>query len=258
MRTKIKILLGGGTAAALVLIAAAGIQTRHGSLLAGVWQAFCPPCSATVWTGTTCRPPTRSTDSQYPLVDAARQQIGVTVTYDPAYVKLAYPGGDVPPDRGVCADVVIRAFRDARGLDLQKLVHEDMAANFKAYPNRWGLRRPDANIDHRRVLNLEVFFRRQGWAVPVSTNAVDYLPGDIVACTVAGKLPHIMVVSDRKSAAGVPLVIHNIGCGTREEDRLFAFPQTSHSRPPPVSKPSSVPLTARCAASPGGRGSVTE
>jgi uncharacterized protein len=163
------------------------------------------------------------------LVSAARRQIGLTTSYDPAYVVLKYPMGDVPDDRGVCADVVIRALRE-HGTDLQQAVHEDMKSNFSAYPKTWGLKRTDRNIDHRRVLNLAVFFKRRGLALPVTRDPADYAPGDLVTCTVAGKLPHIMIVSDRRNAAGVPLIIHNIGQGTKEEDRLFEFPINGHFR----------------------------
>jgi hypothetical protein len=168
------------------------------------------------------------------LPDAAREQLGVTTRYDPAYVRLTYPNGDVPADRGVCTDVVIRAFRRAHGLDLQKLVHEDMVANFALYPKIWGLNKPDRNIDHRRVPNLRVWFTRQGWSRAVKAEAAAYLPGDIVTCTVPQNRPHVMIVSDRRTGDGArPLVIHNIGAGTREEDRLFAFPLTGHYRPVP-------------------------
>ena len=117
--------------------------------------------------------------------------------------------------------------------DLQKEVHEDMKKNFSVYPSRknWGLKRTDKNIDHRRVPNLRTFFTRKGWSVPVSQKPADYLPGDLVTCTVAGSLPHIMIVSDRKNKDGVPLIIHNIGNGTQEEDDLFTFPITGHYRP---------------------------
>lgn len=164
------------------------------------------------------------------LPEAARQQIGVTVEYDPAYVSLDYPGGDVPAARGVCTDVVIRALR-LLNLDLQQAVHEDMKAHFSAYPKLWGLKHPDKNIDHRRVPNLQTYFTRRGWQLPVSTKAADYRLGDLVTCMVAGNLPHIMVVSDRRAQDGTPLVIHNIGNGTQEEDCLFAYPLTGHYRP---------------------------
>ncbi|MBP7275879.1 MAG: DUF1287 domain-containing protein [Kiritimatiellae bacterium] len=167
-----------------------------------------------------------------PVVAAARSQIGVTVRYDSAYTALTYPGGDVPRDRGVCTDVIIRALRDAAGVDLQRQVHEDMRANFRAYPNLWGLRGPDRNIDHRRVPNLRRFFERQGWSLPVTRAAADYQPGDLVTCAVPPNLPHIMLVSDRRAEDGAPLVIHNIGAGAREEPQLFAFPLTGHYRGP--------------------------
>lgn len=164
------------------------------------------------------------------LAQLARQQIGVTVEYDPTYVVLPYPGGDVAPERGVCTDVIIRAFRGI-GLDLQKAVHEDMKKAFAAYPRNWGLKRPDKNIDHRRVPNLRTYFKRRGWEVPLTHNAADYRPGDLVTCIVGGHLPHIMIVSDRCTKNGTPLIIHNIGAGTEEEDALFLYPLTGHYRP---------------------------
>lgn len=143
--------------------------------------------------------------------------------YDPAYVKLAYPGGDVADDRGVCTDTVIRAFRHA-GVDLQVEVHEDMRANFSAYPDMWGLTRPDRNIDHRRVPNLETLFRRKGGGKTLSTTAADYQPGDIVSWRLTGSgLPHIGVVT-RKRQGDQPLIAHNIGAGTQEEPCLFDWP----------------------------------
>ena len=164
------------------------------------------------------------------LVTAARAQIGVTVRYVPSYQKLAYPNGDVPREQGVCVDVVIRAMRDAKRGDLQRLVHEDMKAHFDAYPKNWGLKTTDRNIDHRRVPNLQCFFKRKGWSSPVTKKAADYQPGDFVTCMVAKRLPHIMIVSDRKAADGTPLVIHNIGAGTQEENCLFTYPLTGHYR----------------------------
>lgn len=164
------------------------------------------------------------------IVTAARNQIGVTVEYDGSYRKLDYPNGDFTRTTGVCTDVVIRALRDARSMDLQRLVHEDMKANFSKYPQHWGLKRPDKNIDHRRVPNLQCYFKRRGWRLALTKEAKDYLPGDLVTVTVGGSLPHIMIVSDRKSANGTPLVLHNIGCGTQEEDELFTYPLTGHYR----------------------------
>ena len=166
------------------------------------------------------------------IVEAARKQVGVTVSYDPAYVSLKYPGGDVPEERGVCTDVVIRAIREGLDRDLQKLVHEDMKANFAKYPKIWGLKGTDRNIDHRRVPNLMTFFGRKHTKLPLPADVTKaaFRPGDLVTCTVPPHLPHIMIVSDRKNADGLPLVIHNIGGGTREEDRLKDFPLTGHFR----------------------------
>lgn len=165
-----------------------------------------------------------------PRVIAARRQIGVTTIYDPAYVRLPYPNGDVPQDRGVCTDVVIRALR-TEGLDLQRSVHEDMRANFAKYPQKWGLRGPDRNIDHRRVPNLQIWFARQGWSRTPTRNARDYRAGDLVTWMLPGNLPHIGIVGDRTSIGGTPLIVHNIGRGTREENILFAYPITGHYRP---------------------------
>lgn len=159
-------------------------------------------------------------------INAARGQVGVTVSYDPAYSSLAFPGGDVPRDRGVCTDVVIRALRDGAQIDLQRAVNRDMKAAFASYPTNWGLKRPDANIDHRRVPNLITFLTRIGAKL---TQDAQYLPGDIVTSVLPGNLPHIMIVSDR-SIGEHPLVIHNIGAGTREEDALMRYPQTGHFR----------------------------
>lgn len=166
------------------------------------------------------------------IVDAARRQVGVTMAYDSAYVSLEYPGGDIPREKGVCTDVVIRALRDGLDEDLQKLVHEDMKANFGKYPKIWGLRGTDRNIDHRRVPNLMTFFERkhEKLDLPDEVAGGEFKPGDIVTCTVPPHLPHVMIVSDKKNAKGLPLVIHNIGGGTREEDRLGSFPLTGHFR----------------------------
>jgi len=165
-----------------------------------------------------------------PIVSAARAQIGKTTAYDPSYVRLDYPGGDVRIDKGVCTDVVVRALRDGLDMDLQRLVHEDMKAAFSEYPKIWGLKKPDPNIDHRRVLNLQRYFQRKGCSITVTKDKRDYLPGDLVTCTVPPNRPHIMIVSDRENAEGIPLVIHNIGGGTKEEPRLFEFTLTGHYR----------------------------
>jgi uncharacterized protein YijF (DUF1287 family) len=163
-------------------------------------------------------------------VRAARSQVGRTVIYDSAYAGLEYPGGDVPIERGVCTDVVVRALRNALNMDLQKLVHEDMKRAFSEYPKLWDLTKPDRNIDHRRVPNLRTYFERKGYSLNVSRHPENYLPGDLVTCTVGGNRPHIMVVSDKKTSTGVPLVIHNIGSGAEEGNRLFDFPITGHYR----------------------------
>lgn len=162
------------------------------------------------------------------LVASARKQVGVVLYYDSRYTQMEFPNGDVPADRGVCTDVVIRAMRDGLSRDLQQLVNQDMRANFSAYPKNWGLSRPDKNIDHRRVPNLRTWFKRKGYEVPLpkDKDGAKFLPGDIVTCTVPPNLPHVMIVSDKKSEAGVPLIIHNIGGGTVEADLLFNFPLT--------------------------------
>ncbi|MDX1293342.1 MAG: DUF1287 domain-containing protein [Hyphomonas sp.] len=177
----------------------------------------------------------RSLPWQTRLVLAARSQIGVTRLYDPAYVRLAYPMGDVSRSRGVCTDVIIRAYRDAFGMDLQQLVHEDMAQAFGAYPDIWGLARPDRNIDHRRVPNLERYFERHGLTLPTPPAPSGWKPGDLYTMRYKGSLPHIGIVSDRTTSDGRPLVIHNMGWGTSEDDILGQF---SHERqfrlaPPP-------------------------
>ncbi len=164
------------------------------------------------------------------FVAAANSQVGVTRGYDPSYRQLAYPGGDVPLETGVCADVIVRAFRRV-GLDLQVLVHDDMKANFRAYPNNWGLRRPDANIDHRRVPNLATFFKRKGKSLAVTQRGADYAPGDIVTWRLSSGVPHIGIVSStRVSRSDRYLVVHNIGGGAQSEDVLFAFTLTGHYR----------------------------
>lgn len=169
------------------------------------------------------------------IAAAARQQVGVTVHYDPAYRKLAYPGGDLPADRGVCTDVIVRALRKARSIDLQRRIHEDMQADFGAYPNRrrWGLVKPDPNIDHRRVPNLMTYFERAGLSAAATAAAADYLPGDIVAWDLGRGILHVGIVSDRVTASRVPLIVHNIGAGAREEDILFRFTIIGHYRLPP-------------------------
>jgi len=154
-----------------------------------------------------------------------------TVRYDPAYVRIPYPNGDVPADTGVCTDEVIRAYR-ALGVDLQKEVHEDLIANFAAYPNqrRWQLAPPDTNIDHRRVPNLMVFFSRKGESLPITARAEDYSPGDLVTWDLGGNVPHIGIVVDRRAISGRYMLVHNIGRGPQLEDVLFNWRITGHYR----------------------------
>lgn len=161
------------------------------------------------------------------LIAAARRQVGVTLAYDPAYTRLRFPGGDVARAKGVCTDVIVRAYRDAFGIDLQALVNADMRGHFAAYPKRWGLARTDPSIDHRRVPNLQRFLERRRANLP----ARDWQPGDIFTSIINGRLPHIGLVSDRRSRiSGRPLVIHNIGAGAREEDALGNHPLTGRYR----------------------------
>ena len=164
------------------------------------------------------------------LVEAAQDRLKQRVTYNGAYLKLDYPGGDVPANIGVCTDVLIRSYRAAYGFDFQKAVHEDMRANFSAYPKNWGLKRTDRNIDHRRVPNLETYLTRQGASLGISREPSDFLPGDIVSWRLAGRLPHIGIVSDRKAADGTPLIIHNVGAGPSEDDVLFLYKMNGHFR----------------------------
>ncbi len=187
--------------------------------------AWCSAMAATMWLAVS---PAHAVEPAR-LVTDARKQVGVTMSYDPAYRKLAYPGGDVPLETGVCTDVIIRALR-TQGVDLQRVVHEDMRANFSVYPKQWGLSRPDRNIDHRRVPNLMTWFKRQGMQRPISEQASDYRAGDIVAWDLGRGLTHIGIVSDRRAASGTPLILHNIGQGTREEDILFGYRIIGHYR----------------------------
>jgi uncharacterized protein len=163
------------------------------------------------------------------LIAAARAQVGITLRYDPAYSVLAFPGGDVPRGRGTCTDVVIRAYRDAFGLDLQALVNADMRAAFDAYPHLWGLRAPDRNIDHRRVPNLRTWLSRHGAALPVPAEPSGWRPGDIFTSLVGGRGTHVGLVSDRLGTRA-PMIVHNIGAGAREEDALLDWPITGRYR----------------------------
>ncbi len=164
------------------------------------------------------------------LIAAARKQIGVTVAYDPAYTPLSFPGGDVPRAKGVCTDVVVRAYRDAFGIDLQQEVHQDMAGHFAGYPKIWGLKQPDASIDHRRVPNLATFWTRSRSRLPIPARPADWQPGDLFTMMIDKQHPHTGIISDRLADNGNPLVIHNIGQGTHEQDWLFAWPLTGRFR----------------------------
>lgn len=166
------------------------------------------------------------------LSNAALELTKDKVTYDPSYVSIKYPNGDVPKDKGVCTDVIIRAYRKL-GIDLQQEVHEDLKANFSKYPNlkKWGLKKPDTNIDHRRVPNLEVFFERKGQKIAVTQNPSDYKTGDIVTWMIGNKLPHIGIVTHKKSADGKRnLIVHNVGGGQVLEDCLFNWKIVGHFR----------------------------
>ena len=195
------------------------ISIDRRAMLAGLGAACALPGCAKA------APPTAATR----LIAAARRQVGVTQIYDSGYSKLAFPGGDVPRTRGVCTDVLVRAYRDALGKDLQLLVNQDMHAAFAAYPHKWGLRAPDRNIDHRRVPNLQTWLKRHHAQLPLPATRAGWQPGDIFVYLIQGFIPHIGFVSDRRGPNGW-LVIHNIGAGAREEDMLFAWPPGARYR----------------------------
>ncbi len=164
------------------------------------------------------------------LADSAFTLTKQKVTYDPAYFTITYPGGDVPAHKGVCTDVVIRAYRKL-GIDLQKEVHKDMKNNFSKYPQKWELTKPDKNIDHRRVPNLMTFFGRQGTTIKITNNAADYKPGDIVCWDLGGGITHIGIVSNKSNWLGTRyMIIHNIGAGQVLEDILFNYEIIGHNR----------------------------
>jgi uncharacterized protein YijF (DUF1287 family) len=176
------------------------------------------------------RQPISDTPQIKQVVDSAIEQIGQTFEYDPSYEKLGYPNGDVPVERGVCADVVVRGFRKA-GVELQKEVHEDMSRNFDAYPKKWGATKPDSNIDHRMVANLMTFFERRAKSVPITNAPSDYLPGDVVAWELDTHLLHIGIVTDaRLKGMRNYLIVHNIGAGARIEDVLMSWKIIGHYR----------------------------
>ena len=164
------------------------------------------------------------------IIDGAVDQVGKTTGYDPSYQKLDYPNGDVPIETGVCSDVIVRAFRKG-GIDLQKEVHEDMKSNFSAYPTRWGMKGPDANIDHRRVPNLETYFTRKGKSLSTTGGSDSFLPGDVITWDLGTGQDHVgMVANVWYKPSQRYLIVHNIGAGTRMEDVLFAWKITGHYR----------------------------
>jgi uncharacterized protein YijF (DUF1287 family) len=205
----------------LMTIAVGGCQRQYAT---GRSTAAVPPSSVT-------RPlPPKSSPQLKQFIDGAVEQSKVTTGYDPSYIKIDYPNGDVASDTGVCSDVVVRAFRKA-GIDLQKEVHEDMKLAWAEYPKKWGASGTDTNIDHRRVLNLTTYFDRQNKSLPISNNRVDYLPGDVVAWELSDGVEHIGVMTNFWSEPDKHcLVVHNIGAGARLEDVLLAWKIIGHYR----------------------------
>lgn len=205
----------------LVLIFGASCQRQHQR---GGSAAAIPPSAV-------ARPLPRNASPQLKqLIDAAVEQTKVTTGYDPSYVAIDYPNGDVPSDTGVCSDVVVRAFRKA-GIDLQKEVHEDLTRAWSEYPRKWGARGTDSNIDHRRVLNLTTYFDRQGKSLPITNERADYLPGDVVAWELSDGVEHIGIMTNVWSEPDKHcLVVHNIGVGARVEDVLLAWKIIGHYR----------------------------
>jgi uncharacterized protein len=201
--------------------------------LAGSHSLFSPSSAVTRATPK----PTYTSPVLEQLVAAAVERTAHRVQYDGSYYQIAYPNGDVPEDRGACTDEVVRAYR-AVGVDLQKEVHEDMQANFAAYPQRFGLTQPDTNIDHRRVPNLMTFFARKGQTLPITNSAADYTPGDIVTWDLGQGQTHIGIIVDVPSDEDATRwqIMHNIGAGPQIQDALFAWKITGHYRytgPPP-------------------------
>jgi len=192
-------------------------------------------CVAVLWTLLPDHPVLKEkgeAEFAHRLVAAALERTEHRVIYNGAYARIPYPGRDVPDQIGVCIDLVIRAYRTV-GIDLQERVHEDMTDHFDSYPDRWGLSKPDANIDHRRVPNLRTFFSRYGQSLSPSDNPADYRPGDLVTWILPGNLPHIGIVVARRSTDDKrPLIAHNIGDGPELDDMLFGYPITGHYRYP--------------------------
>jgi uncharacterized protein YijF (DUF1287 family) len=212
----------GVLAVCLILLSTASCQRQY--VTRGGVVVVTPPSSVV-------RPlPANASPQLKQFIAAAIEQSKVTTGYDPSYVKIDYPNGDVSSDTGVCSDVVVRAFRKA-GIDLQKEVHEDMVRAWSEYPGKWGARGTDTNIDHRRVLNLTTWFDRQGKSLPVSNDRADYLPGDIVAWELSDGVEHIGILTNLSSEADKHyLIVHNIGAGARVEDVLLAWKIIGHYR----------------------------
>jgi len=189
------------------------------------------PANRSVRTAVNALPDERLTPEIKKILESAEKQTRVTTGYTQKYFVIPYPNGDVPAETGACTDVIVRAFRSV-GIDLQKEVHEDMAGNFGKYPKKWGLPGPDTNIDHRRVPNLQTFFTRRGKSIGLSDDPTEYQPGDIVTWDLDGRgMTHIGIVSDvRDESSGRPYIFHNIGAGTRLEDRLFEWKITGRYR----------------------------
>ena len=214
--------------AVALLIAAAGVASFLACSHVGAGAESAKARAAAAQNLT--RQPVSDTPQIKQVVESAIEQIGQTFEYDSSYEKLGYPNGDVPVERGVCADVVVRGFRNA-GVDLQKEIHEDMSQHFDAYPKKWGATKPDSNIDHRRVANLMTFFERQGKSVPITNSPSDYVPGDVVAWQLDTQLLHIGIVTDaRLKGMRNYLIVHNIGAGARIEDVLMSWKIIGHYR----------------------------
>ena len=176
--------------------------------------------------------PTAAKNFAEKLSNAAISIIDPSIDYDPAYFSIEYPNGDVPKNKGVCTDVIIRSYRKL-GIDLQKEVHEDMIENFSKYPNleKWGMTKTDTNIDHRRVPNLEIFFERNGQKLSITQDPKDYKTGEIVTWLINNKLPHIGIVTSKKSSDGKRnLIVHNVGNGQVLQDCLFEYKIVGHYR----------------------------
>ena len=224
---------------------AGGFRTTRRVFLTGLLASAAAGCASAPQTSVQWIDP--DTLRARRLIRAAEAQVGVTTSYDGSYKKIGYPDGDVPMSTGVCTDVVIRAYRTAFGLDLQRLIHEDMEAHFDDYPNlpKWGLAAPDPNIDHRRVLNMRRFFQRYAEQLPVSSNPADYRPGDIITQSDGQSFNHVAIVTDKLCWSGKRYeLVHNISRGTQVNDMLFAYPINGHFRFLPPREAAHLPVAA--------------